>query len=360
VRLGLVIYGSLNTVSGGFLYDRMLVTHLRSQGDDVEVVSLPWRAYGPGLLDNLSPRLLNRLSRADFQVLLQDELAHPSLFWLNRRLKARGSCPLVAIVHHLRGREARPAWQKRLYAWVERQYLATVDAHIYISQTTRADVESLVGSGRPAVVANPGGDRLPGAPTREEIVVRALTPGPLRLIFVGNLTPRKELHTLLAALAGLPLEDWVLTVAGSLTMDPAYTKKIRRQMARWGLDSRVALLGYLGDAELARRLSASHLLAVPSSYEGFGIVYLEAMRLGLPAIAGSNGAAREIITPGQDGFLVPPGDAAALARCLGRLAGDRELLARMSLAALERARAHPTWGASGAAVHRFLHQLVEG
>jgi glycosyltransferase involved in cell wall biosynthesis len=210
------------------------------------------------------------------------------------------------------------------------------------------------------MVANPGGDRLPGALTQKEVAARARAPGPLRLIFVGNLTPRKELHTLLAALAALPRENWRLAVAGSLAVDPAYTRAIRGQMARAGLGSRVALLGPLADAELAAHLAASHLLAVPSSYEGFGIVYLEAMRLGLPAIAGSNGAAREIITPGRDGFLVPPGDAAALARRLAPLARDRESLARMSLAAWERSRSHPTWEAGGALVRRFLHGLAEG
>ena len=60
-------------------------------------------------------------------------------------------------------------------------------------------------------------------------------------------------------------------------------------------------------------LPQHHLLAVPSSYEGFGIVYLEGMHFGLPAIAGTDGAAKEIITHGQNGFLVRPGNPQALA-----------------------------------------------
>ena len=102
---------------------------------------------------------------------------------------------------------------------------------------------------------------------------------------MGNLIPRKGLHTLLAALALLPREDWRLTVVGSLEMDPPYVAGIRRQIAALGLTA--------GDPcwdpspeELAARLRGSHLLAVPSSYEGFGIVYLEAMHFGLPVIAG--------------------------------------------------------------------------
>ena len=118
---------------------------------------MPWRPYGRGLLDNLSPALLERLRRASFDLLLQDELVHPSLFRLNHWLRRRVSYPLVAIVHHLRCCEARPAWQNRLYRQVERQYLTSVDGFIFNSHTTRIEVERLAGAGRPAVVAPPGG-----------------------------------------------------------------------------------------------------------------------------------------------------------------------------------------------------------
>lgn len=47
-----LIYGSLDTLSGGYLYDRKLVEHLRARGDVVDVISLPWRNYGRHLLDN--------------------------------------------------------------------------------------------------------------------------------------------------------------------------------------------------------------------------------------------------------------------------------------------------------------------
>lgn len=354
MRLGLLIYGSLDIISGGFLYDRRLVEYLRRQGDQVEVISLPWPGYFRGLLDNLSSPLWPRLRDGAFDLLLQDELAHPSLFRLNRRLRARVSYPIVAIVHHLRSREARPAWQNRGYCWVERAYLASVDGFVCVSRTTRRDVETLVGCSRPAVVATPGRDGLPGTLTREQITARAGAPGPCRIIFAGNLIPRKELHTLLAALARLPEDDWRLTVAGSLAADPDYVSAIRRQIEALGLGPRVTLLGTLSPEALAAQLAAGHLLAVPSSYEGFGIVYLEAMRFGVPAIASTAGAAWEIITPGANGFLVPPGDAGALARCLGSLLRDRERLLDMSLAAYESAAAHPTWEESGARVRDFL------
>ena len=96
MNLGLLIYGSLETLSGGYLYDRKLVEYLRSQGDMVEVSSLPWRNYPAHLADNLNFRLPRGPA-----LLIQDELNHPSVLAANarprgqslavRRRRARGS-----------------------------------------------------------------------------------------------------------------------------------------------------------------------------------------------------------------------------------------------------------------------------
>jgi glycosyltransferase involved in cell wall biosynthesis len=82
------------------------------------------------------------------------------------------------------------------------------------------------------------------------------------------------------------------------------------------------------------------------------------MQFGLPAIAGTAGAARELIRHGHNGFLVPPGDAAALARYISLLMEDRELLKRLSLAAHRAAAAHPTWNDSAARVRAFLQSFM--
>jgi glycosyltransferase involved in cell wall biosynthesis len=358
VHVGLLIYGSLATISGGFLYDRSLVRYLREAGDRVDVISLPWHPYGLGLLDNLNSGLRRRLEQAAFDVLLEDELVHPSCFWLNQRLRSRVTYPLVAIVHHLRCRERHPALSSRLYREVEKRYLASMDGFLCVSRTTGKDVADLVGPSRPLAVASPGRDGLPGAVTREEIAARATAPGPLNLIFVGNLIPRKELHTLLAALSHLSRDDWRLTVAGSLDLDAAYVEAIRRQIEGSGLAPRVSLLGVLPPRELAARCASSHVMVVPSSYEGFGIAYLEGMHFGLPAIAGTDGAAQELITHGHNGFLVPPGDAAALARTLNILVEDRKLLKDMGLTAHLVAATHPTWKESAARARAFIQTFL--
>lgn len=358
MRVALVLYGDLDFISGGFLYDRMLLDYLRRQGEEVKIISLPWRSYPGGLLDNLSPVLTRRLKNIRADVILQDELAHPSLFWLNRRLLGSGRPPLVAIVHHLRCSEARAPWQNRLYRLVERRYLSSVSGFIFNSRATQDSVEALVGRGKPSVLALPAADRFTVRLTKENLAARAGEPGPLRLLFLGNVIPRKGLHTLLEALARVPREGWRLTVVGGLEVDRAYVQQIQGQIDAAGLRGQVEFTGTLKEEELASRLARSQVLAVPSSYEGYGIVYLEGMAFGLPALATTAGGAREIITSGRDGFLIAPGDAETLAGHIKTLGDDRDLLLKMSLNAQARFAAHPTWEDAGASTHRFLQSLV--
>ncbi len=359
MRVGLIIYGSLDTLSGGYLYDRKLVDYLRETGDTVEIISIPWRNYAQHLGDNLSHDLYRRLRRAPIDVLLQDELNHPSLFALNRRLRGKVRYPVFSIVHHLRSYEAHPVLVKGLYRWIERQYLASVDGFIFNSQTTRQAVCDTLRVDRVApprsIVACPAGDRF--APvltvTVDLIKQRAHEAGSLRLVFVGNLIPRKGLHILLEALTRLPAGTWQLTAIGNLNADGRYTQRIRRQIAEQHLQH-VHLVGAVPDDDLARTLAAGHVLVVPSDYEGFGIVYLEGMGFGLPAIATTSGAAHEIITDGENGFLISPNDPRVLAGRLEILQSDRMKLERMSRAAQERFYQQPPWRESMARIREAL------
>ncbi len=356
MRIGLLIYGSLDTLSGGYLYDRKLVEHLRNVGDEVEVVSLPWRNYAFHLTDNFSIPLLRRLKRARFEVLLQDELNHPSLFRFNKTLRKRVRYPIVSIVHHLRSSELRPAWQNILYRIPERAYLGSVDGFVFNSETTRGVVERTLGRSRPHVVAYPAGDRLNPEIYDSDIATRARQNEVFKIVFLGSVISRKNLHTLLNALA-LIQENWSLNVIGNLDVEPAYVKRIQEQVVQLSLGEKVSFAGALNDGPLKAALKESHLLALPSSYEGFGIAYLEGMGYGLPAIGSTDGAAHEIITHGEDGFLVGPNDVEMLSAHIRELMSDRKKLLRMSFAARERYLAHPTWRDNARKTREFLARL---
>jgi glycosyltransferase involved in cell wall biosynthesis len=357
VRLGLVIYGSLDTLSGGYLYDRKLVEYLRAQGDEVELISLPWRSYAAHLLDNLGDRQFERLLKLKVDLLLQDELNHPSLFLVNDRLRARVSYPIVSIVHHLRSSEVHPSVLRRLYAQVERHYLRAVQGFVFNSRATQAAVANLSGKNAGGIVAYPGGNRFEGSLSPTAVTHRSRRAGPLQILFVGNLIPRKGLKTLIEALASLQSRNWLLHIAGRQDVDSAYTAAMKHLVRQRGIKDRVIFTGKLSENELNDALIRSQLLVVPSQYEGFGIVYLEGMCFGLPAVASTAGAAGEIIEDGVNGYLVQPEDPAGLARRLERLVSDRGLLERMSLAALSRFAAFPTWEDSASRIREYLLSL---
>ena len=348
MRFALVIYGTLDTLSGGYLYDRRLVAHLRAAGDSVEIVSLPWRDYAQHLSDN-TDALAARLSALDVDVLLQDELNHPSLIAANRVL--RGRVPIVSIVHHLRVSEAHPPELERAHRFVERAYLRTCDAFVYNSQTTRASVETLLGAAPLHVVAYPAGDRFGEIPVIDS--PRSLQ-SPPRVLCVGNVIERKGLHTLIEALPG---NDWHLRIAGRADVAPAYTTQLQARISELGLQARVHWLGRLDDAELAHEFATSDVCAMPSQYEGFGIVYLEAMQFGLPVIASVAGAASEIVSDGIDGFVVPPDRPDAVAAALAHLR-DPATHARMSSAARARFARQPGWAQSCETIRQFLYRLA--
>jgi len=361
MKIGLVIYGSLDTVSGGYLYDRKLVEYLRAQGDVVEIISLPWRNYGSHLIDNFRFRLPDVIAseakqsthNQPFDVLIEDELNHPSLIWANA---GKPPYPIVSLVHHLRCSELRPTWQNSVYRLVEKKYLQSVDGFIFNSKTTKSVVNGLVVNEKPNVVAYPPTDRFGEATTEGEIHERS-NGNELRILFLGNVIYRKGLHTLLKAVSGLRSAVKV-DVVGGLTAESAYVKQMQEFITTNDLSSFVFLHGPLDNQPLIEIYKQSHIMVVPSSYEGFGIVYLEGMGFGLPAIGTTAGAANEIITHAEDGYLIEPDDAESLAHHLNELAANRDLLLKLSLNAVKRYQIQPKWNATAKSIREFLFQMV--
>jgi glycosyltransferase involved in cell wall biosynthesis len=348
MKIGLIIYGSLDTVSGGYLYDRKLVEYLRSQGDTVEIISLPWRNYILHLTDNLWFRLPKNLD-----VLIQDELNHPSLIFANR---GKHPSPVISLVHHLRCSELRPKWQNTFYRLIETEYLKSVDGFIFNSKTTQNVVHGIIGNTKPNILAYPPTDRFGGPISEEEVRNRART-NPLRILFLGNVIERKGLHTLLRAVSVQSSAFWV-DVVGSLASEPKYTKQIQKIIEQNNLSSFIFLHGSLDKELLVEKLKQAHVLVVPSSYEGYGIVYLEGMGFGLPALGTTAGAAGEIIEDGQTGYLIEPNDSAALYAKLKLLAEDRELLTRLALNARKRYLGQPSWRTTAQGIRNFLHSVT--
>jgi glycosyltransferase involved in cell wall biosynthesis len=300
-----------------------------------------------------------QIADAGYDLLLQDELNHPSLFLLNRLLQSICRTPIIAIVHHLRSSEVHSAYIMPIYRLVERMYLQSVDGFIYNSRTTRHIVERVLGKSLPNVIAYPAANH--HIPPAHQSVVGAIATrlqggGPLQLLFVGNLMARKGLHTVLNALARFGHADWQLHIIGSQEVDPSYSSAMRHRANTLSVNRNLTWYGRASDETLRQLLLKGDLLVMPS-YEGFGIVFLEAMAYGLPVLAANVGAAPEIVYPGTNGYLVPFDDDYALSGYLNLLHDNRVQLANLAFHARKRYEEHPSWEESMEAASTWLREI---
>jgi glycosyltransferase involved in cell wall biosynthesis len=160
-----------------------------------------------------------------------------------------------------------------------------------------------------------------------------------RLIGIfGRLTRWKGQHVALEALRSLPGVHLAVVGEALFTEDDrSYRDELQRTAEEPGLQGRVHFLGFRSD--ITALLQAMDVVVHCSvAAEPFGRVIVEAMLAETPVVATRGGGVDEIVTDGQDGFLVPPADPAALALAVGKIIQDPELAAKVSSVALESAR----------------------
>lgn len=158
---------------------------------------------------------------------------------------------------------------------------------------------------------------------------------PLRLLFAGHLAQRKGIADLIAAVALLDI-DWTLTLVGP---KPAHTPAALDAFLE---SPRVHWLGTVPHATLLERMAEAHAFVFPSIVEGFGMVITEALSAGLPVITTPHTAGPDILTEGEDGFIVPIRNPAALAERITRLHDD-EVMRQAMAAAARRTAASRSW-----------------
>lgn len=354
MRIALCIYGELSTISGGYIYDKQLINMLRNYNYEIKIFSLSRDDYFKAILDNARMYTVQQIATYDPHVVVQDHLIHPSIFLLNYILRKRIHAPLVALVHHLRSSESHGAIENNLYGRVERLFFDSVDACIFNSYTTKRSVEQLLENTMPCVVAYPGRGQEP--PSQSYQVQKKLDQ--FELLFVGNVIRRKGLDVLVAALGRCLDAGWHLTVVGDLETDREYVEEIRHQIQELGLQQRVTFLGQVSNKHLRQLYARCYILTVPSRYEGFGMVYLEALGFATPVIASKAGAAKEFIEDGREGFLVEPEDPVELARRIRYLIARPDVVASMGKHARTAWEAHPTWEETGRKVNAFLRKIT--
>jgi glycosyltransferase involved in cell wall biosynthesis len=158
--------------------------------------------------------------------------------------------------------------------------------------------------------------------TREEYRYQA---SDFILISISRLIPRKNYLTLLEVLKKLASDKIKLILIG----DGPEREKLRRKAASLGILSQVSFRGEVSEEEKYRLLSLSDVFILLSFHEGFGLIFLEAMRVGLPIIATREGGPRDFIKEGENGFLVSPTNFREIIAKLKLLVNSPSLRAKM-------------------------------
>jgi glycosyltransferase involved in cell wall biosynthesis len=321
-RIAWLVYGSLEQVSGGYIYDRLVVERLRELGDTVTVVSLTAGAELPPL------------SQDEFDIVVGDELCFRELWPIFQRSP---SPRRVLLIHHLTAWEHPPGAERDGILALEKAVIDAADACVATSHLTAERLRN-EGVMRKITVAEPGADRLPRSQTGGQEPSGSL----LRLLFVGNLLRRKRVLELVQAFTRLPTSHVELVLVGA-ELEPEYAAELRAEVASADLKGRVRFLGSLPSADVAEQLALADALVLPSALEGYGMVMSEALWASVPVIAARVGAAEKLIGESGAGLLFEADDAAALVASLSAFVGDSRLRLKLRRAAWNAAETLPRW-----------------
>ena len=225
--------------------------------------------------------------------------------------------------------------------------LRGADLVIYLSHALRRSGIALAGHHRSVVIPT-GVETYPG--------LAAAPPAQFTICAVTRLIARKRVDALMRTFAHLDAGAR-LVIVGEGPERPAL-ERLARELR---IETRVELTGAL-DARAAReRMARASVMALPSVRESLGVVYLEAMSLGVPALGTQGEGIAEHIEHGVSGILVPPGDDAALLAELRALAADPERARRIGAAGRRYIEAGRfSWSDHAAAYLEVLVELVQG
>jgi D-inositol-3-phosphate glycosyltransferase len=321
-------------------------------GPEVPLPKQELASYVPQFVDGI----VNFASLKD----LSYDLIH-SHYWMSglaaKALKETWGVPVIHMFHTLGAMKQRVARTSeeaegdyRLRG--EQQVLQTADRIVVATQAEVAQLQWLYQAhDLPIVVIPPGVDlsRFYPIPDDEAKEFIGVPPCDRMLLYVGRVEPLKGIDTLIEAIAqlhtsGLFDENGMcLSIIGG---DPdasqetmtAEMARLKQLSAQYGLADLIAFLGKSEQDALPYYYSAAEAVVMPSQYESFGMVALEAMACGTPVVASEVGGLAYLVRDGVTGYTVPAGDPQALAQKLTSLIKDPALRQRMGRRAAEFAR----------------------
>lgn len=341
MRFDFIVPGDLSLATGGYAYDRQVIDRA---GAGIRHVQVSARFPNPDPDDIAEVARVLASARAP---VLIDGLACGAL---PRETIADAPVPVVALCHHPLGLETGLPTERALELFQQEADALSACAHVIVtSNTTARSLESHLGvSPDDITVAEPGLDRRSPAPR---------TGTPPCLLTVASLTPRKGHDVLIAALERVADRNWTAVWVGANTLDPTWAGMLDARIAESPIGHRITRHGTLSGGDLSALYGTADIFCLPSHYEGYGMVFAEAMMAGLPIVACAGGAVPEVV-PVAAGLLMEPGDPIALGNALDLVLRDRDLADRMAAAGHAHAQTLPDWDDTTATVRAVLRGVA--
>lgn len=346
-KAAFAIPGDHTTLTGGYIYERRLLEGLQAQGRDVVHIRLGGSFPVPSAEDTAQARRLLTALPADRPLIL-DGLVFGSI---DTEILAAMAAPVVAMLHHPLALESGldAGLAAHLFK-TERDNLALA-AHVLVpSPHTAALLVSDYGVALDRItIAQPGTDRPlgPSVPSHPPLILS-----------VGIQHPRKGHDILMRALAQLLHLDWQAVIAG-VRYDEGYAREMDALHASLGLGGRVTLAGRVSAEALAGHYRAAQIFALATRFEGYGIVFDEALSYGLPIVSCHTGAVPDTV-PVAAGLLVPPEDPSAFAAALEQMLTNPDLRAAKAHASGSFGAALPGWPDTARIAGAVLDRLSAG
>ncbi|MEL6287519.1 MAG: glycosyltransferase family 4 protein [Pseudomonadota bacterium] len=323
--------------TGGYLYNAQIIERLSARGFDVAPIRLADGFPAPSEAD-LADARRQLGSLAGNGLLVVDGLA---LGAFDAATLDALEVPLVALVHHPLCDEAgtsdafrRQAFASERAALARAQQVIVSSPHTASALAARFDVPAqMIDVVEPGVVQPDGGYVMPAARGRGR---------PPRILSVGSLTPRKAHDVLISAVAELRDFAWEADIVGSPHHAPETADALAKQIVDAGLSTRIVLRGELDALSLVQLYRRADIFALATRHEGYGMVFSEAMTLGLPIVTCRVGAVPDTV-PEQAGMLVPVDDPTAFAAALGRLLDDTSTWKTYARGAADIGAELPSW-----------------
>jgi len=240
------------------------------------------------------------------------------------------------IVHHLSANFQKGAWRRAWWGFCEARLLRGAAQILTVSRSSKHQVDNRTFGKIPVHIINTAFEPVQGITRGGDDVIR--------MLFVGHITRAKGVIDLVKAVSGLPADiNWRLDMVGRDSVEPDTTAEIESIFNQAGLQNKVTLHGRVDDEALMEMYLCSDIFVLPSYWEGYGIVLLEAMSHRLAVVASNAGAIPEVVSDGETGLLTAPGDVDALRGVLHLLLENTVLRDKLAGNGLEFSRQHSNW-----------------